>query len=379
MTNEYYVTSESVSEGHPDKVADQISDSILDAYLIQDPFARVACNCMVAKNLIVIAGEITSSAKVDHSEIARNVVASIGYNSSFPGFDPKKCNILTSISRQSEDIARGVEVGAGDSGIMFGYAVRETADLMPLPLMLCNKLLVELSKIRKNKTVDWLRPDGKVQTTIKYKNNKPQCVCNIVLSTQHSEEIKLKVLQEFIKEQVVYKVIPEELISNDIKILVNPTGRFVEGGPSADTGLTGRKIVADTYGVACPHGGGAFSGKDPTKVDRSAAYMMRYIAKNIVASGLADKCTLNISYAIGMADPVSLTVNLHGTGKIDEKILEKKIKVMFDLKPISIIHTLNLRQPIYFKTASYGHFGRSEPEFTWEHTNRIDDLKMLLR
>jgi S-adenosylmethionine synthetase len=378
MREDYYFTSESVSEGHPDKVCDQISDAILDAYLSLDPFSRVACECMVAKNLIVIAGEITSTAMVDHAEIARNVVSSIGYNSSFPGFDPKKCNILTSISRQSSDIARGVEIGAGDSGMMYGYAVNESEELMPLPILLSHKLLKELSKLRKNKTINWLRPDGKAQTTVKYLNNKPLYVSNIVLSTQHSEEIELKELQDFIKEQVVYKVIPEELISKDIKILINPTGRFVEGGPSADTGLTGRKIIVDTYGGACPHGGGAFSGKDPTKVDRSGAYMMRYIAKNVVAAGLADKCTLNVSYAIGVADPISFMINLHGTGKIDESKLEMKIKEIFDLKPKSIINTLDLRNPIYFKTAAYGHFGRTEEGFTWEQTDKVDDLRMLI-
>jgi S-adenosylmethionine synthetase len=378
MKEEYYVTSESVSEGHPDKVADQISDAILDAYLIQDPFARVGCNCMVAKDLIVIAGEITSSAKVDHSEIAKGVVTSIGYNASFPGFDPKKCNVLTSISKQSGDIAKGVETGAGDSGMMYGYAVDETEELMPLPILLSHKLLKELSKLRKNKTVNWLRPDGKAQTTVQYLHNKPLHVSNIVLSTQHAEEINLKEIQDFIKNQVVYKVIPEELISKDIKILINTTGRFVEGGPSADTGLTGRKIIVDTYGAACPHGGGAFSGKDPTKVDRSGTYMMRYIAKNIVAAGLADKCTINISYAIGVADPVSFMINLHGTGKIDEGKLEIKIREIFDLNSKSIINTLDLRNPIYFNTASYRHFGRNEKGFTWEQTDKVKDLRMLI-
>ena len=378
MSEDYSFTSESVSEGHPDKVCDQISDAILDAYLALDPFSRVACECMVAKNLIVIAGEITSAVMVDHAEIAKNVVSSIGYDSSFPGFDPKKCNVLTSISRQSGDIARGVEKGAGDSGMMYGYAVNENEELMPLPLLLSHKLLKELSKLRKNKTVNWLRPDGKAQTTVKYIKNKPLYVSNIVLSTQHGEEIELKELQEFIKEQVVYKVIPHELITKDIKILVNPAGRFVEGGPSADTGLTGRKIIVDTYGGACPHGGGAFSGKDPTKIDRSGAYMMRYIAKNIIAAELADKCTINISYAIGVEDPISIMINLHGTGKIDESKIEMKIKEIFDLKPKSIINTLELRNPIYFKTASYGHFGRNEKGFSWEQTDKVNDLKMLI-
>jgi len=315
---------------------------------------------------------------VDHAEIARNVVSSIGYDSSFSGFDPKKCNVLTSICRQSVDIARGVENGAGDSGMMYGYAVNETEELMPLPLLLSHKLLKELSKTRKNDSVKWLRPDSKAQTTVKYLKNKPLYITNIVLSTQHGNEIELKELQEFIREQVVYKVIPDELIAKNIKIFVNPAGKFIEGGPSADTGLTGRKIIVDTYGGACPHGGGAFSGKDPTKVDRSGAYMMRYIAKNIIAAELADKCTINISYAIGVEDPISIMINLHGTGKIDESKIEMKIKEIFDLKPKSIINTLELRNPIYFKTASYGHFGRNEKGFSWEQTDKVNDLKMLI-
>jgi S-adenosylmethionine synthetase len=378
MSEDYTLTSESVSEGHPDKVCDQISDAILDAYLIQDQLSRVACECMIAKNLIVIAGEITSTGKVDHAEIAKDVIRSIGYDSSFPGFDVKKCNVMTSISKQSVDISRGVAIGAGDSGMMYGYAVNETEELMPLPILLSHKLLKELSNLRKNKTFSWLKPDSKAQTTVKYLNRKPILVSNIVLSTQHGEEIELDELRELIKEQVIYKLIPEALISKDIKILINPAGRFIEGGPSADTGLTGRKIIVDTYGGACPHGGGAFSGKDPTKVDRSGAYMMRYIAKNIVAAELADRCTLNISYAIGVADPISIMINLHGTGKVDECKLKKMITEIFDLKPKSIINTLNLRNPIYFNTASYGHFGRNEKGFTWEQTNKIDDLRMLI-
>lgn len=376
----YLFTSESVSEGHPDKVADQISDAILDAHLAQDKDSHVACETLIAKNLLVIAGEITSNAKVDFAETALRVLDDIGYNDTKTGFDLNNCEIKTSISRQAGDIAMGVnlsesEVGAGDQGLMFGYATDETPELLPLPISLAHKLVKKQSELRKGGKHNFLLPDAKSQVTIQYKYNRPAAVERIVLSTQHTEDIDIKELREIVKKDIIDEVIPEEFRSNEIKYFINPTGRFVEGGPQADTGLTGRKIIVDTYGGSAPHGGGAFSGKDPSKVDRSAAYAARYIAKNIVAAGLANKCTVQLSYAIGIAEPLSLLINLHGTGKVNETDLVRVIPQIFALTPKGIIDSLELLRPIYRKTAAYGHFGRTLPEFTWENTDKADTLK----
>ncbi|KUO63714.1 S-adenosylmethionine synthetase [bacterium BRH_c32] len=374
--SEYLFTSESVSEGHPDKVADQISDAILDAHLEIDKKSKVACETLLAKNLIVIAGEISSSAQIECGEIAKKVISDIGYNESFVGFNPNGCNILTSISKQSLDIDQGVDrgekIGAGDQGLMFGYATKETDELMPLPISLSHKILQKLSSIRKSKAVDWIRPDSKSQVTVKYNGREPVSVERVVVSTQHSELIKHSDIIEFLKNEVILKVIPEHLISKDIEYYINPTGRFVDGGPQADTGLTGRKIIVDTYGGSCPHGGGAFSGKDPSKVDRSAAYMARYIAKNIVAAEIAKKCTIQLSYAIGIAEPLSIFLDFHDTGTVKEEIIQAKIRKNFDLTPKGIIEKLDLYTPIYQQTATYGHFGREI--FTWEKTDAVDKL-----
>ncbi|MFA7289094.1 MAG: methionine adenosyltransferase [Melioribacteraceae bacterium] len=374
--SEYLFTSESVSEGHPDKVADQISDAILDAHLEIDKGSKVACETLLAKNLIVIAGEITSSAQIEYGEIAKKVISDIGYDGSFVGFDPNGCNVLTSICKQSLDIDQGVDrgdkIGAGDQGLMFGYATKETEELMPLPISLSHKILQKLSSVRKSKVVDWIRPDSKSQVTVKYNGNEPVSVERVVVSTQHSESIKHSDIVEFVKNEVILKVIPEHLISKGIEYYINPTGRFVDGGPQADTGLTGRKIIVDTYGGSCPHGGGAFSGKDPSKVDRSAAYMARYIAKNIVAAGIAKRCTIQLSYAIGVAEPLSIFLDFHNTGNEKEDVIQAKIRKNFDLTPKGIIEKLDLYQPIYKQTATYGHFGRDI--FTWEKTDAVDKL-----
>ncbi|MBX3007671.1 MAG: methionine adenosyltransferase [Melioribacteraceae bacterium] len=374
---DYLFTSESVSEGHPDKVADQISDAILDAHLSLDPKSKVACETLVAKNLIVIAGEITSSKNVDYSLIAKKVISEIGYTDVSSGFNLDECKIVKSISEQSGDINQGValgdKIGAGDQGIMFGYATNETEELMPLPIIFAHKILEELARHRKNKKVDWLRPDSKSQVTVRYEENRPISVERIVVSTQHSDSIKHSEIKDFIISEVIARVIPKNLISDKIEYFINPTGRFVEGGPQADTGLTGRKIIVDTYGGACPHGGGAFSGKDPSKVDRSAAYMARYVAKNIVAADIAKKCTIQLSYSIGVPEPLSIYLDFHRTGLIEESIVEKQLSQIFDLTPKGIIDTLDLYKPVYQSTSTYGHFGRDI--FTWEKLDMVEQLK----
>jgi len=379
----YLFTSESVSEGHPDKVADQISDSVLDAILAQDPKARVACETLVSTGLVVISGEITTNAVVNYIDVAREAVRRIGYNSSDIGFDFHTCAVLTAINRQSPDIAQGVnrtpeeemDQGAGDQGLMFGYACDETPQLMPMPIYYAHRLMQRQAELRKDGRLPWLRPDAKSQVTIRYVEGKPVHIDTVVISTQHNPEISHAELSEAVIEEIVKPIIPESLRAGDIRYLINPTGRFVVGGPMGDCGLTGRKIIVDTYGGAAHHGGGAFSGKDPSKVDRSAAYAGRYVAKNIVAAGLASKCEVQIAYAIGVAKPVSMMVNTFGTGKISDEKIVKLIAAHFDLRPKGIIQSLNLLRPIYTKTAAYGHFGREEPEFTWEATDKVEALK----
>ncbi len=374
--SEYLFSSESVTEGHPDKVADQISDAVLDEVLSKDPFARVACETFVTTGLALIGGEITTECYVDIPSLARNVIKDIGYTSAEFGFDYKTCAIMTTIDQQSDDIAMGVDkAGAGDQGMMFGYATTETKELMPMPIALAHQLTARLSEVRKNNSLPFLRPDGKSQVAVRYKDGKPVGVEKVVISTQHDEDISTKDLREAIIEEVVKKVIPQEMQDAKIEYFINPTGRFVIGGPQGDAGLTGRKIIVDTYGGMYSHGGGAFSGKDATKVDRSAAYFARYVAKNIVAAGLADKCGLQVAYAIGVAEPVSLMVETFGTGKIPEEELAKKVLKLFDFTPAGIIESLQLRRPIFRQTAAYGHFGRSNPDFSWEKTDRISDLQ----
>jgi S-adenosylmethionine synthetase len=374
--SEYLFSSESVTEGHPDKVADQISDAVLDEVLSKDPFARVACETFVTTGLALIGGEITTECYVDIPSLARNVIKDIGYTSAEFGFDYKTCAIMTTIDQQSDDIAMGVDkAGAGDQGMMFGYATTETKELMPMPIALAHKLTARLSEVRKNNSLAFLRPDGKSQVAVRYKDGKPVGVEKVVISTQHDEDISTKDLREAIIEEVVKKVIPQEMQDAKIEYFINPTGRFVIGGPQGDAGLTGRKIIVDTYGGMYSHGGGAFSGKDATKVDRSAAYFARYVAKNIVAAGLADKCGLQVAYAIGVAEPVSLMVETFGTGKMPEEELAKKVLKLFDFTPAGIIESLQLRRPIFRQTAAYGHFGRSNPDFSWEKTDRISDLQ----
>jgi S-adenosylmethionine synthetase len=381
--NEFLFSSESVSEGHPDKVADQISDGVLDAILAQDPRGRVACETLVSTGLVVISGEITTQAHINYMEIARDVVRRIGYDSSEIGFDYKSCAVLTAINRQSPDIAQGVDEGkgldldqgAGDQGLMFGYACNETAQLMPLPIYYAHRIMQRQAEVRRDGRLPWLRPDAKSQLTVRYLDGKPVAIDTVVVSTQHGPEVSHAQLSEAVIEEIIKPVMPKELLRSDIRYLINPTGRFVVGGPHGDCGLTGRKIIVDTYGGAARHGGGAFSGKDPSKVDRSAAYAGRYVAKNIVAAGLADRCEVQIAYAIGVARPVSLMVNTFGTGKVsDEKIVEL-IGKHFDLRPKGIIQSLDLLRPIYSKTAAYGHFGRDEPEFTWEKTDKASALR----
>jgi S-adenosylmethionine synthetase len=374
--NRYLFTSESVTEGHPDKIADQISDAVLDACLAQDPFSRVACETLTATGLVVIAGEITTKAYVDFQALVRGTISSIGYNNALYGFDSNTCAVISSINKQSGDIALGVDTGgAGDQGMMFGYACRENAELMPMPIALAHKLTMKLSEIRKHGRLAYLRPDGKSQVTVEYdKNQKPIRVDAVVVSTQHADTVGKEELREDILKHVIQTTIPAELLDEDTKYHINPTGRFVIGGPMGDTGLTGRKIIVDTYGGMGRHGGGAFSGKDPTKVDRSAAYVARYIAKNIVAGGLADRCEVQLAYAIGVADPVSVLVETFGTHQVDPEIIPDLVRAHFKLTPKGIIDSLKLRRPIYCKTAAYGHFGRNDPDFTWEATDKAAQL-----
>ncbi|NJD24676.1 MAG: methionine adenosyltransferase [Betaproteobacteria bacterium] len=381
--SEFFFTSESVGEGHPDKVADQISDAILDAILAQDKHSRVAAETLCNTGLVVLAGEITTNANVDYIQVARDTIKRIGYDNTEYGIDYKGCAVLVAYDKQSPDIAQGVNKaydddlgqGAGDQGLMFGYACDETPSLMPLPIYLSHRLVERQAMLRKDGRLPWARPDAKSQVTIKYVDGKPHSIDTVVLSTQHSPDISLEDLREATIEQIIKPVLPKELIKGDIKYLVNPTGRFVVGGPQGDCGLTGRKIIVDTYGGAAPHGGGAFSGKDPSKVDRSAAYAGRYVAKNIVAAGLASRCLVQVSYAIGVAEPTSVMVDTFGTGKVSNETLTALIRKHFDLRPKGIVNMLNLLRPIYQKTAAYGHFGRDEPEFTWEATDRAAVLR----
>jgi S-adenosylmethionine synthetase len=383
MANDYFFTSESVSEGHPDKVADQISDSILDAILAQDPTARVAAETLCNTGLVVLAGEITTNANVDYIQVARNTLREIGYDNTAYGIDYKGCAVLVAYDKQSPDIAQGVDKahddgldqGAGDQGLMFGYACDETAELMPLPIHLSHRLVERQSQLRRDGRLNWLRPDAKSQVTLRYVDGKPDSIDTVVLSTQHDEDISLEKLREAVIEEIIKPVLPKHFIKGAINFLVNPTGRFVIGGPQGDCGLTGRKIIVDTYGGAAPHGGGAFSGKDPSKVDRSAAYAGRYVAKNVVAAGLASKCLIQISYAIGVAKPTSVMVSTFGTGKISDEKIAQLVSEHFDLRPKGIVKMLNLLRPIYKKTAAYGHFGREEPEFTWEQTDKAAALR----
>ena len=386
-----FFTSESVTEGHPDKICDQISDAVLDAILAKDPYARVACETSATTGLVLVMGEISTDCYVDIQSVARNTIRRIGYDRAKYGFDCDTCAVLTAIHEQSADIALGVDnsvehretgdvadtFGAGDQGMMFGYATNETEEYMPLAITLAHKLTRKLTEVRKSGELDYLRPDGKSQVTVEYENGKVKRLEAVVVSTQHSEKVSAEQLRKDIEKRVIRAVLPAELIDENTKIYINPTGRFEIGGPHGDSGLTGRKIIVDTYGGSCPHGGGAFSGKDPTKVDRSAAYFARYICKNVVAAGLADECTLEVAYAIGVARPVSLFVNTKGTGKLSDEKIADIISKEFDMRPYSIIKTLDLRRPIYEATAAYGHFGR--PEFPWEKLDRVDDLKKYLK
>lgn len=382
-SNDFLFTSESVSEGHPDKVADQISDSILDAIFEQDPFARVAAETLCNTGLVVLAGEITTTANVDYIQVARDTIKRIGYDNTDYGIDYKGCAVLVAYDKQSPDIAKGVDrnpeqnmdQGAGDQGLMFGYACDETPDLMPAPIWYAHRLVQRQSELRKDGRLPWLRPDAKSQVTFRYVDGKPVEVDTVVLSTQHAPDISQADIREAVIEEIVKPIIPEGLLTNKTKFMINPTGIFVVGGPQGDCGLTGRKIIVDTYGGACPHGGGAFSGKDPSKVDRSAAYAARYVAKNVVAAGLARECQVQISYAIGVAEPINITVHTNGTGVIPDDKIALLVREHFDLRPKGIINMLNLLRPIYSKTAAYGHFGRPEPEFTWEATDKVDVLK----
>ena len=381
--SEYLFTSESVSEGHPDKVADQISDAIVDAILAQDAHARIAAETLVNTGLVVLAGEITTSANVDYIHVARDTIKRIGYDNTEYGIDYKGCAVLVAYDKQSPDIAQGVNKayddnlnqGAGDQGLMFGYACDETDTLMPLPIYMAHRIVERQSQLRRDGRLNWLRPDAKSQVTVRYKDGKPFAIDTVVLSTQHAPEMTLQAIREAAIEEIIKPVLPKELIKGEIKYLVNPTGRFVVGGPQGDCGLTGRKIIVDTYGGAAPHGGGAFSGKDPSKVDRSAAYAGRYVAKNVVAAGLAEKCLIQISYAIGVARPTSVMVTTYGTGKVSDEKIAELVQKHFDLRPKGIVQMLDLLRPIYQKTAAYGHFGREEPEFKWESTDKAAALR----
>jgi len=372
----YLFTSESVTEGHPDKIADQISDAVLDAVLAQDPRGRVACETVVTTGLVFITGEITSNATVDYPGVARKTIERIGYTRAKYGFDCHTCGVLIAIHEQSGDIAMGVDTGgAGDQGMMFGYACNETEELMPMPLMLAHKLVRRLSEVRRSGRLDFLRPDGKSQVSVRYEDDKPVRIENVVVSSQHSESVTTDALRQAIMDEVIRAVIPPSMLHRSTQFHINPTGRFVTGGPMGDSGLTGRKIIVDSYGGAGHHGGGAFSGKDPTKVDRSAAYMGRHIAKNLVAAGVAERCEVQLAYAIGVPEPVSVMVETYGTGVVDEERLERIIRDVFPLTPLEIIDYLKLRRPIYELTAAYGHFGRREPSFTWELTNKAEEIR----
>ncbi len=379
----YLFTSESVSEGHPDKVADQVSDAILDALLEQDQNSRVACETLVTTGLVLLAGEITSQGNIDYTDVVRRTISEIGYDSSEMGFDGNGCAVLVALDKQSPDIARGVnegegldlDQGAGDQGLMFGYACNETDVLMPFPITYAHRLVKKQAEVRKSGQLPWLRPDAKSQVSVQYEDGKPVAVDTVVLSTQHEAEISHDDVTEAVIEEIIKPVLPADMLSGNTRYLVNPTGRFVIGGPVGDCGLTGRKIIVDTYGGIAHHGGGAFSGKDPSKVDRSAAYAARYVAKHIVAAGLAEKCELQVAYAIGVARPVSLMVNTFGTGALPESRIEALVQDVFDLRPKAIIHELNLLRPIYRQTAAYGHFGREEPDFTWETTDKVEQLR----
>ena len=381
----YFFTSESVSEGHPDKLADQISDAILDSFLEQDPRSRVACETMTSTGFVMLAGEITSKGKVDYQSVVRDVIKDVGYDHADKGLDYKSCAIFAALDRQSPDIAQGVdsssqkEQGAGDQGLMFGYAVNETQELMPLSLSLSHQLVKDLATLRKTNKVNWLRPDSKSQVTVQYENGRITRVDSVVISTQHSPDVELSEIKNYITEELIQKVVPKNLIDQKTKFYINPTGRFVIGGPHGDAGLTGRKIIVDTYGGHGAHGGGAFSGKDPSKVDRSAAYAARHVAKNIVAAGLADKCLVQVAYAIGVAEPMSVMINDYGTAKADPEKIVKAVKEIWNLKPAGIIEQFDLLKPRYRKTSTYGHFGRNEAEFTWEKLDKVDALKSLVK
>ncbi len=381
MSKEFIFTSESVSEGHPDKMSDQISDAVLDAIIAQDKHARVACETMVKTGMVVLAGEITTTAIIDYEPIVRDVVNSIGYDNSDVGFDGSNCAVLNALGRQSPDIAQGVDrankedQGAGDQGLMFGYATNETDVLMPAPIAYAHRLVQKQAEVRKSGVLKWLRPDAKSQVTFLYQDDKPVGIDAVVLSTQHDDDISLSDLQEAVMEEIIKPILPAEWLNSNTKYHINPTGKFVIGGPVGDCGLTGRKIIVDTYGGMARHGGGAFSGKDPSKVDRSAAYAGRYVAKNIVAAGLADRCEIQISYAIGVAQPTSISIDTFGTGKIDDSKIEALVKDLFDLRPYALVNMLNLIQPIYQQTASYGHFGRKDIDLPWEATDKADELK----
>jgi len=375
-TGRYLFTSESVTEGHPDKIADQVSDAVLDAVLREDPMGRVACETLLTTGLIVLAGEITSTGRLEFSEVARQAVREVGYTRAKFGFDADTCAVLSALHGQSPDIAMGVDPGgAGDQGLMFGYACSETEELMPLPIMVAHRLVRGLSEARRSGDLNYLRPDGKSQVTVEYDGNKPIRIDTVVVSSQHSESVSTERIREEISNRIIRQIVPAELIDENTKIFVNPTGRFVTGGPHGDAGVTGRKIIVDTYGGMAPHGGGAFSGKDPTKVDRSASYMARYIAKNCVAGGLAERVQVQLAYAIGVADPVSVLIETFETAKIEESHIPELVREHFDLTPKGIIESLDLRRPIYQGTAAFGHFGRTEPEFSWENTDKADALR----